>query len=270
MAGGIVRGWRPIAVCLALASAIGLAAAQERPARDALPSATPLVKAVARKDVRAVRALLDAGADPNVKCAGVDDADETTALHEAVDQEHLGIVKLLLDRGADVNAVVGDDLLAGMSPLIFAAYLDDPEIARELLRAGAQADLEDNRGMNALGAAAMAGNEAVAVMLLDAGVDVDSPDWFGVTPLMVAVAEEHVGMVKLLLARGADVHARDDATRREYFKADFVGAYGKTLHLAASGRMKERRSDGASVLDHARAGGNREIIRLLLEAGAEK
>jgi uncharacterized protein len=224
-----------------------------------------LVLAIAGGSVSIVRSLLAAGADLNRKCRD-EQIQETTALCEASCEGSLELVKILLAAGGDVNATAGIGLMR-QSPLMIAAMCDRPEVAREFLRAGAQVSIQD--GGNALGAAASGGSEEIIEMLLDAGVDVDSPDWLGTTPLMEAASEGHVDTVKLLLARGADVNARDEAARREYGKADFVGDERTMRAIESSGSLAARHHDGASVLDIARLGGHLEVIRLLLSAGAK-
>jgi ankyrin repeat protein len=224
-----------------------------------------LVLAVRSGSAEMVKSLLAAGADPNAKCND-ETIHVTTALYEAAGGRHLDIVRILLAGGADINATAGRGPMV-MSPLMMAAMVDDPEIARELLRAGAHASIRD--GNNALIFAAYGGSEEIAAMLLDSGVEVDSRDFLGKTPLMAAAGAGHLDIVKLLIARGADVNARDDETRRAYFKADFVGDVRTKKALEASGRLKAPQYDGASVLDYARMEGNQDVINLLRSAGAK-
>jgi len=61
---------------------------------------TPLKIAVVRDDVRTVRDLLEAGADPNLP--GEDDC---TPLHHAASHGHLEIIGLLLSHGASTASV---------------------------------------------------------------------------------------------------------------------------------------------------------------------
>jgi hypothetical protein len=82
-------------------------------------------------DLEAVRAALDAGADPNERMHAI----QNTPLHNAV-WPHLSsiwVVELLIARGADVEAV--ND--AGLTPLWYAVRNGDDEAAEALLAAGA-------------------------------------------------------------------------------------------------------------------------------------
>lgn len=65
---------------------------------------TPLKVAVVWGDVEAVCSLLDAGADPNIRCE-----DGYTALHHAAAGNHVQIGRLLINKGArtDVQNVDG-------------------------------------------------------------------------------------------------------------------------------------------------------------------
>ena len=69
-----------------------------------------------------VRALLDAGADPNIR-----DADGTTALHYAIANENKGLIRLLLERGADMNLPATSDG-NGLTALQAAKAQDKPDV----------------------------------------------------------------------------------------------------------------------------------------------
>src|SRR5574337_1188586 len=63
-----------------------------------LPDPGALVRAAAGGDVRSVKRLLEAGADPNAA-----DADGRTAVTHAAYGGHAEVVRMLLDGGADVD-----------------------------------------------------------------------------------------------------------------------------------------------------------------------
>jgi ankyrin repeat protein len=138
--------------------------------------------------------------------------------------------------GADPNAVVGEGIMEDTKPLVLAVRLD---------------------------------REDILDLLLDSGAQVDSRDWLGSTPLMEVALHGKLGMVMTLVAYGADVNARIDATRHAHFRASFVGDEQTMRNIEASGRLNTRHFDGMSVLDEARVGGSREVIKLLRSLGAK-
>ncbi|MDE0509378.1 MAG: ankyrin repeat domain-containing protein [Gammaproteobacteria bacterium] len=164
-----------------------------RAERDALGYYHPVIDAVRSGNLNNVRAALDAGADVNFETfdgewtplsdavrignleiaallldagADIDRANDLgyTPLKSAVGNGMLEMVRLLISRGADLE-VRGDD--DGASPLILAAMNSETDIARELLRAGA--DATGKSGSDALAAARRAGNTEIQRMLRDAG-----------------------------------------------------------------------------------------------------
>jgi ankyrin repeat protein len=120
---------------------------------------TPLMEAVLRRDLPAVRAELASGADPNRA-----DARGNTALLLAGSE--LPIVRLLLEAGADVN-VANDE---GVTALILAAQRSE-ETVRVLLDAGADVTPRDIGGVSALTVARRANNDGIVALLRRAGAE---------------------------------------------------------------------------------------------------
>ena len=103
--------------------------------RELLPSATSaerhlaLALAVQYGRVEIVRALLDAGEDPN-RYNPVGCHSHSTPLHQAAAAGHLDVIRLLLDRGANPNL---EDILWQATPLDWAEHEGQKE-AESLLR----------------------------------------------------------------------------------------------------------------------------------------
>ena len=127
---------------------------------------TPLHHAASGGTVEVVAALLDAGAEVDVRNAISFDA--STPLHYAVSHNTPAVVKILLDAGADVQAEHG---FQGATPLHFAAKRDDAhalEVVTVLLEAGADARARTWGEATPLHWAARSGSSAVVVALQNA------------------------------------------------------------------------------------------------------
>jgi ankyrin repeat protein len=202
--------------------------------------ATPLMNAAAFGSLDTMKVLLDRGADVNARSA----AGATALMWAATDIEK---IRLLLDRGADVNAVSS----SGRSALMLAAMSDQSaDIVRLLVARHADPMIEDPGKLTTL-LAATYGNDADTVrQLVAAGIDVNGADATGTTPLMTAAANGNLGAVKLLLAQGARVNA-------------------------ISGPPSEQVKNGTIALGHftalglASTFGPMEVIKALVDAGAD-
>jgi ankyrin repeat protein len=140
---------------------------------------TALTLSSTKGDVESMRLLIGAGADVNIPGPmGV------PPLGAAISANSLAAVRLLLDHGADAARLAMDDdakvrhgplALKGLTTLMLAAPYASPAISAALLRAGAEVNARDIRGM---------------------------------TPLMLAVASEtqDVQLVSLFLKSGARVN----------------------------------------------------------------
>ena len=173
---------------------------------------------IARKSAavrtKAIRALLDAGADANARRA-----DGSTVLIVAASAEHEhadsrpdlvtpgpgwqsrpceSIVTALIHGGADPNAT--DD--EGSSPLIRAAFWGNVADVRALLASGANIQAADEDSDTALHFAAREGHAAVVSALLAAGADDAATNAFGDTPLQDAFFCGQAVVATLFLVRG--------------------------------------------------------------------
>lgn len=134
--------------------------------------------------VELLELLLKAGLDPNVR-----NSCGETALTEAVQNYYtlsdsdprwlVKAVKSLLNAGADPNRT--NDI--GLTPLMRAM---DTTVVDELLKTGAELDLQDSRGWTALFCAVLQGAPKKVMLLLAAGANPSIPNREGLTPMMVA------------------------------------------------------------------------------------
>lgn len=159
------------------------------------PSAV-LTLAIYTKDVAAVRALLDAGLNPNHH-----EASMLPPIFYAVQGGDTTITGLLIQHGADVNVRLGKD---EATPLMRAAASLHPDVVSQLLKAGAHLDAQDRLGATALMWASVKGCQACATRLIAAGALLDVRGRMGETALQLAVETGDLNMVKLLLDAGAD------------------------------------------------------------------
>ncbi len=159
-----------------------IAAGANPSARDESGS-TPLHAASRSGKEAAVAALLEGGADPNVRnAAWGDDGDvfggAETPLHLAVHGEHASVVVALLEGGADPNVVDGYD----WTPLDVAISDEQFALITALLDGGADLSARDERGATALHRASRAGAVAVVAALLEGGADPGIRDEKGRVP----------------------------------------------------------------------------------------
>jgi ankyrin repeat protein len=226
---------------------------------DAQPKTalTALMIASAMGNTKAVDALLDNGADPNLA-----DANGYTSLHRVVrdsdyginlgsKDEVLTIVKSLLKHGANPNArlvqdkekaaeeikngnvqtyekrtavTVNEIILQGATPLFLAAEVNNLDVIKALVEAGADPLLPTERGTTPLIMAAGGGTDVqrerapeerataveTAKFLVEHGADVNAAGQYGWTALHAAAYQGINPVIEYLVSKGARIDQKDE------------------------------------------------------------
>jgi ankyrin repeat protein len=192
---------------------------------------TPLIFAVRKGDLPAVKALLAAGADVNEKRP-----DLATPLLVAIINGHADLVDLLLDKGADPNAEGGSTDLTVQGVRARPIKIDIKPIPhhQQLLQVATEGG---NGRNNSWGKP------------LQAAVHV--ANWH-ISDQFIAVHIDRLRVIKSLLAHGADVNGRNTDMEPRW-----------------SGARYRRRLVGATAFLFAAKSADIEVMRLLLEHGAD-
>src|SRR5437773_6809825 len=136
--------------------------------------------------------------------AGLDTIRDTR-LADAASRRDMTAVRTLLAEHVDPNAPGRD----GTPALLWAVRADDLDMARLIVRAGADAARADRYGVTPLFLACTNANADMIRLLLDAGANPNASAPTGETALMIAAGAGGLDAVKLLLDHGAALEARD-------------------------------------------------------------
>lgn len=165
-----------------------------------LNGTTLLLKAVQDNDVKKVKALLKAGANPNVT-----DKYGDTALMFATVLDRQDIAKELLENKADPNVKRKD----GLSPTMAAATSGKTEILHQFIKSGGDVNAKDPNGNTAFILETInilvGQNQSIDILkaLAEAGADVNTRNKFGHTALSMAVERKNKKLVDFLKSLGA-------------------------------------------------------------------
>src|SRR3954469_9243781 len=192
----------------------------------------------------------------------------------------------MIAAGADVNAAQGD----GTTPLHWAVYKIDADLARALLARGAKPDVVNTYGSSPLAEAVKVGNARLVGMLLDAGSNVEVPNQEGQTALMLAARAGSLDVAELLVRHGANVNAREKwrgqtalmwaADARSAELTRFLIAHKAEVdvralandwpsQMTAEPRNQYRPTGGLTPLLYAARSGCTDCVQALLDAGAD-
>ncbi len=122
-------------------------------------------------------------------------------------------VNQLIQAGVDLNVRFDLGASRDITPLYFAVLMGSHEIAKLLIDAGADVDINFT-GLNLLHISGLyAGNKAVTELLIAHGLDVNamsmaSGETKGATPLHVAAGKGNIEATEVLIRNGAELEAR--------------------------------------------------------------
>ncbi len=152
-----------------------------------------------------------------------------------------------------------------------AAYLNDIPLATFLLEHRRSADLVDKDGWTPLHVAAYMNHQDFADFLLQHGANINEKDFVGQTPLHVATYREHADFVAFLIQQNASVNEVDKMDESSLFLAASTGNKSIALMLLDAGANIHLRENihNLTHLHAAVRGGNKEIVSLFLERGAD-
>ncbi len=218
----------------------------------------PLVSAAFKGRADMALALVEAGADVNVKAGN-----RETPLHWSVQDAEGVLTRRLLEAGADPNA----RNLMGETPLHAAAWVGNADGIRILVEAGATVDAEDDEGMSPLACASMGASGCVRA-LLAAGADAGAKAGPGRTALVRACWHGLEDNVRMLLEAGADPDGVGDSAESPLHAAAWDGnpaIVGMLLQAGADPGVTASGRAGTPG-EWARARDNGEAAALLGEA----
>jgi uncharacterized protein len=198
---------------------------------------------------------------------------EVASLRDAIEEGDFAALKAQLDKGVDINAQMQlvSNARRQLSLLSYAVFLGKPDLAKQLLAAGADADATDSTGTTPMMLAAARGDAEMVSALIAAKARVDARDRWGQTALMLAAQSGEQAVVDLLLKAGATVRVSDNEGNTALARAiasEGPATLAKTL-VDAGAEVDTPNSEGQTSLMKAAERGDADKVVLLLNAGAK-
>ncbi|XP_068454901.1 kinase D-interacting substrate of 220 kDa B isoform X2 [Clinocottus analis] len=186
-----------------------------------------------------------------------------TPLMLAAEQGSLEILQELLRRGANVNL---DDVDC-WSALVSAAKEGHLEVVKELLENSAYIEHRDMGGWTALTWAAYKGRVEVTELLLEHGANPNTTgQQYSVYPIIWAAGRGHADIVKVLLREGAKVNCSDKYGTTPLIWASRKGHFDCVMHLLENGAdVDQEGANSMTALIVAVRGGYTEVVKELLK-----
>ena len=234
----------------------------------AAPADAPLADAAMRGDLDAVQSMLRRQAAVNAA-----QGDGTTALHWAAYRDDVEMARLLVEAGADVAVKTR---LGDLTPLFMAAKNGTATMIELLAEAGADINSTNANGTTPLMLAAASGKTDAVQVLLDRGAEVNAKDITNEqNALMFAAALGRSDVVLLLAVKGAELDETTKVTeivKREYryrLRQQQADPNRRLRNIRVEGATSLPTMGGTTALQFATREGHMDVVRALLEAGAE-
>ncbi|PAV85627.1 hypothetical protein WR25_08242 isoform C [Diploscapter pachys] len=256
------------AVLLAMVNKIGAGAVQIVQNKQSKNGWSPLLEACSRGHTEVAKILLQHHARIDVF-----DDQGRTALHLAALNGHLPIVHLLLQHKAFVNS----KSKTGEAPLHLCAMNGHVKVVNVLVQDhGASLEAITLENQTALHFAAKYGQLAVSQTLLALGANPNARDDKGQTPLHLSAENDYPDVVKLFLKMKQNNRAVLTAIDHNGFTCAHIAAMKGSLAVVKELMMIDKamviqaktKTMEATTLHMAAAGGHANIVKILLENGA--
>ena len=219
-----------------------------------------LTNAIISQNKDLIRVLIDAGADVDGDCEGLQ-----TPLGAAIRWGDVEIIDLLEHKGVWSHVCEGSGF---SSALVAASDVGNLTIVQKLLNLGFNVTGIDLGG--ALQAAVCGGHEETALILLNAGADVNSyasDEWYDKSNVLLeALQQKNEKLVQLILDADVDIHRRGETALRTAVE---WGNHSIIEELIATGADPKAYGLEAAPLAIAVKRKDTESLQLLLDAGAE-
>lgn len=228
-----------------------------------------LIDAVMKEDIALVRKYLKHGVNVNEALP----LSKYTALMYASNYGLKDILLLLLSHGAVINTGDAD----GDTALMWALIGEHYECARILVEHGANPCIPDNSGMTPLMYAA-ALDDTEPILLLLSRINTKNRAVEATKALFVALSTEHPANAKVLIENGADIYSKMELSFNDLKIGDatmlmFACVFGLKdivlLLLDHEVEVNARAQDGSTALKIAQAMNNDVLAEILIQHGAE-
>lgn len=211
---------------------------------------------------------------------------QAQSLVELVEGQHFAAALQRVNSGAEINQPSSD----GTTPLHWAVYYGNVDLAQRLLRAEADPNTRNDYGSSPMMEAATVGNLELLELLLDNGADVESPNPEGQTALMAVARTGNIDAARLLVKHGANVNAAERwggqtalmwaAARKHPAMVAYLIEAGANVdqraidrnwerRVTSEPRVKEMQMGGFTPLLYAVRQNCLDCVKQLLAAGAD-
>lgn len=200
---------------------------------------------------------------------------EATILHDAITQNNLNTVKSILSSEKKSELIELRDEL-GRTPLLLSTHLNRVEIARLLIKNGADVNARDAKQDTPYLLAGAEGRNEILKMTLEHGADLKSTNRFGGTALIPAAEKGHLETVKILLATKIDINHVNRLGWTALLEAVILSDGGTThqkivqelINAGADINLPDK--DGVTALQHALKKNYTKMAEILRKASIEK
>lgn len=197
------------------------------------------------------------------------DTENVTVLHWAAINNQSEIAEYYLNKGADIDAIGGD---LNSTPLQWAVRQGHLAMVVLLVKRGADYNIIDGEGCNALHLAAQYGHTPIVAYLVAKGMELDTPDSNGMTALMwSAYRVSKVDPTRLLITLGSSMKVADTKNKNTalHWAVMAKNLTAITLLLQSKACVDIPNAEAKTPIDIARELQNPWLVDMLMRSRPE-